>query len=785
MHSFYENVFPSRKLKFNDIQENVSNLKTELLYFKDHLLEDSYEYIKNNLLDENCLLFKRKIYVNLLPFFINIKNDKKDIFKILIKSEINLSLLIKYNIDLLIKCFKNNKNLDEVLYLSKILKKLFITKNSSVEKDYIYININKINELLKIKAEDDILFDCLEQVIYLFYEIITRAQKIEKPDLERIEQILWKLYQNKENLRYCLFKGFLFLSKRNYTLNIDIIDSLIEYIMNEIDSKILDILILQFKLDSIRIEGYLDQIFNILINYCDNSIIESKILLFIWDALSPDLLSKRKSIEMIEEYYNKMNNNNNDENKNLFYKILQKIPDENRGPKIDEILKNRKNINLNININNFKNNIYNKQKIDLNDLRNMENNLNDPEIIDSLIIFLKKQNELFSILDLEKITKVFNRKNKELFDLIIDKEIQFNENSLTNLLSGFYNNNEKYCDETIKIFRKIKSYQNSFPEIIEINLKLEDKLKNYDYLNKINKDEFNYIFYNLTNLKGFSSQHIKFIKYIFDNFDLLNNNDLVNEKLIINEISKLVSENYFDIGLENFQKFLKILPKENFISIYYKLLYKKKLSSEIKEEIYHHLYTYALLQNEKDEEIIFTIIDKIKFFIDFDFIPQYLIEIFISFIKKDISSRITTEIIYFLGNYFSIDKNFQKSFLDEIINLQKKEELYKEVLQRTKDNEQKNKIFYLYSSLNYLKYYYNDENFENIYEVPKIVIIKIINNLNNNENKELLLENLKYFENYFHCETFDEKRDKLLRELYFNEEPKNYEKLKDICYDIE
>ena len=64
-------------------------------------------------------------------------------------------------------------------------------------------------------------------------------------------------------------------------------------------------------------------------------------------------------------------------------------------------------------------------------------------------------------------------------------------------------------------------------------------------------------------MKGFSSQHIKFIKYIFDNFDLLNNNDLVNEKLIINEISKLVSENYFDIGLENFQKFLKILLKEN------------------------------------------------------------------------------------------------------------------------------------------------------------------------------------------------------------------------------
>ena len=673
LHSFYELAFPSQKIKFNDIQENISNFKTELLYFKEHLIEDSYEYIKINLLDENCPMIKRKIYINLIPFFINNKNDKKEIFKILIKSPINLSLLIKDNIDLLINCFKSNRNLEELLYLSKILNKIFISKNNSFEKGYIYTIIEKINELLGRKEEDDILFDCFEQVIYLFYEIITRNQKIDKFDLKKIEQILRKIYEIKLNLRYCLNKGFLFLSKKGHTLSIDLLESLKSDFMNEADNKILDIIILQFKLDSDIIERYLPYIFDILINYCDNSIIQNKLLLFLWDVVSPDLLSNIESIEKIEEYYNKINNSN-DENKNLFYKILEKIPYENRGSKIKEILNNKENINLNININNFKNNIYIKEKIGLNDLRNIENNLNDPEIVESLIFFLKRQNELFQILDLEKISKIFNQKNKELFELIIDKEIIFNENSLINLLSGFYRNKEKDCEETFKILKKIKSYQYSFPEIIEINLNIEKKLKNYNYSDEIEKDEFNYIFYNLNKLKGFSSQHIKFIKYIFNNLNLLNKN------LIIDEISKLLTENYFNIGLENIISFLKILPNENFVLIFYKLLYNKKFSAEIEEEIYHHLY--ILLLNEKDEEIIFKIIDKIKFFIDFVLIPNYLLEIFISFMKQDISSRITTEIIYFLGNYFSINKNFQNSFLVEIINLQKKDKLYKEVLQK-------------------------------------------------------------------------------------------------------
>ena len=153
--------------------------------------------------------------------------------------------------------------------------------------------------------------------------------------------------------------------------------------MNDTDSKILDIVILQFKLDS-----YYWKIFT-LYNYFNNPIIQSKFLLFLWDVVSPDLLSNIESIEIIEEYYNKINNNN-DENKNLFYKILAKIPYENRGSKIKEVLTYKENINLNININNFKNNIYNKKKIGLNNLRNIKNNLNESVFVESLILFFKR-----------------------------------------------------------------------------------------------------------------------------------------------------------------------------------------------------------------------------------------------------------------------------------------------------------------------------------------------------------------------------------------------------------
>ena len=780
--NLYKDIFVSKNIIFNDIMKNISIFNSELLYFKDHVIDDSYEYIKKNLLNEDCSSLKKIIYINLIPIFIHNKNEKIEIFKILIKSEKNLNLIIKENIELLIDCFKNNKNLDEIIYLSKILSKIFISKNNSVEKQYLYITIEKIKELLLVKLEDDILIDSLEQIIYLFYEMSTRYQKIDKYDLQKIEQILWKINEEKVNLRYAINKEFLFLSQKNYILNINILESLISDFMNEADSKILDILILQFKLASDIIENYLPNIFDILINYFNNSIIQSRMLLFLWDVVTPELLSNREFIEKIEDYYEKIRDKN-DENKNLFYKILQKIPYEYRGTKINEILKNKDNINLNININNFKNNIFNKEKISLNDLRYIENNLNEPEIVDSLISFLKKQNELFQILDLEKISKIFYIKNKELFELIIDKELQFNEKSLINLLDGFYRDKENDFNETFKIFKKIKSYQHSFPEIIEINLNIEKKLKNIDYSNEIDKNDIDYIFYNLDNLKGFSNQHIKFIAYIFDNYDVLEEKEILNKDLIISQLTKLLIENSFNIGTENFKNFLKILPKQNFISIYYKILYEKQFQIGIKEEIYHHLY--ILLEKEKDEEIIFNFIDKIKYFIDYVLIPKYLLEIFILFIKKDISNRITTEIIYFLGNYFSIDKEFQNSFLDEIISIKKSDELFQKVLQNAKDINEKNKIFYLYSSLNYLKFNYYEDNFEHIYEVPKVVIINIINKLNNNHNKKLLIENIEYFENYFGYQSFAPDRDIILRKLYFNEKGNDYEKLKDICYDIE
>ena len=776
--SFFKDVFLSGELLFNEIQENVSNIKFELISLKNIGIDNSFEYIKNNITDEKCQLIKRKISINIILLFIENKNDKKKILKILVKSS-HLSLLIKENIDLLIDCFENTNNLEELLYLSKILNKIFITKINSVFNEYIHSFIKKMDKLLNL-VEDDELNDCLEKIILTFEDMITKCKKLEKFDLKKVEQILKKIFDRKKNLRYCLIKGFLFLCKNKFILNIDILDSLIEILLKEDDYKILEIIILQLGLDPEGIKNYLTDIFNILINHYNNSIIQKKILLFLKDSIPTELLSTRKSIEKIEEYFNKESNNKkeNDENKKIFYQMLERIPFKKRGTIINDILNNRQENSINCNnyINELKNHLFNKEKINKNDLKKIENNLDDPEIVDSLITYLKRQNELFQILDIEKISKIYNHRNKELFELLIDNEIIFNDNALINLLSGFYTNKEKDYNYTFKILNNIKSYQHHFPEIIEINLKIETKLRDYNYSNEIDIKELKFIFSNLYTLKGFSNQHIKFLKYVFDNINSMDKN------IIIDEISKLLIEKDFNIGFDNFKQFLNILPKEKFALIYYKILSKKQISYDIKKNIYHYLY--LLLENEKDKEFIFVILSKIKFFIDADTIPDYLLRNFISLFKKNISSKINNEILYFLGNYFSFDKKDQIYFLEELIYLQKADDLYQEVVLTVKNIKNQNQLFYIYSSLKYLKCNYENEKNLDLYEVPKTVVINIINQLNDNKNKDLFEENLKYFEKYYDCPVFSPDRDQILRKLYFNCDKKNYEKLKDICYII-
>ena len=264
----------------------------------------------------------------------------------------------------------------------------------------------------------------------------------------------------------------------------------------------------------------------------------------------------------------------------LCYKLIKKIPIEKRGIILSQKLSNFNDKEFGIaqmNKNQFKTSLNFIITITKEELEEIENKLNDQEIIERLIHFLKRQKELFEYLNLEKITQYFSLSTKELFYLIIENEVNFNENSLINLLKGFYKNNEIEIRETFNIFYKIKQYQNKLPERIELNLKIEKRLNEKDDL-KINKFDptLNDIFNDLSYLYGFSNQHIQFILYIID---LPGNN--IKKSIAKKMLYFLIYKNY-DIGIEIYNKIIVQFNPEKFLITITSILINKSISNAIK-----------------------------------------------------------------------------------------------------------------------------------------------------------------------------------------------------------
>ena len=229
------------------------------------------------------------------------------------------------------------------------------------------------------------------------------------------------------------------------------------------------------------------------------------------------------------------------------------------------------------------------------DLLLIENRLNDEKITQKLINSLKYQNSLFEFLNIEKISKSFSLSKKELFILLIENKVNFNEKSLINLLQGFYKNNEDEAKETFNIFNKIKEYQNNFSMVIQTNLNLEEYLfeKKYLTIEKFN-NELLIIFNDFSFLFGFAEQHQKFILYILN----LPFNDSIHT--IIEKMIEFLIEKKYDIGGDIFKKILKEINQKKFIEILPCILSNKNISNEIKSLTLKDLYT-LIKKNESNE----------------------------------------------------------------------------------------------------------------------------------------------------------------------------------------
>ena len=238
----------------------------------------------------------------------------------------------------------------------------------------------------------------------------------------------------------------------------------------------------------------------------------------------------------------------------------------------------------------------------------------------------------------------------------------------------------------------------------------------------------------------------------------------------------LIDKNY-DIGIEIYNKIIVQFNPEKFLITITSILINKSISNAIKESTLIHLYQIMI----KEQNLFEKIIKIFKEFVDWIIIPDKLLQYFINLLKNIQNQDIFKEIIFFLGNYFSLPKIKQEKYLNEIISIVQGNNYYQYIINNVKSINKKNELFYLFSCLNYIKepLVFLDENL--IITIPTTQIIDYIMDKNKKINREKLLENITYLNNYWKYKDFSPKRDQILRKLFFNNKSNDINRLKLLC----
>lgn len=545
-------------------------------------------------------------------------------------------------------------------------------------------------------------------------------------------------------------------------------------IKNE-NNNLLQCLLLQFNLQPLILSENISIIYDILFFYqkLSNPDENQKRIFEFLLSLENKILYSKDSIIFLEKYSKEGNI------EQTFYSLIEKIPLKFRGIYLSQQLlnynENKKKTKIKINKDNSKNQLLFKMYFQKEDLPLVEKNLDDPKILESLIHSLKQQKHLFKEINIENITKHYSSSKKELFNLLIENKVHFNEKSLINLFQGFYKDNDNEIKETFNVFNKIKEYEN-FSEIININLKIEEFLFKKDYLKKNNFDtEMLKIINNFSFLFGFASQHQNFVLY---SLDLPSH---ANYQIIIDTMVELLIEKNYDIGVKIFKKIIKALDRDKLIELSSRILSNNNISYNIKNFALKFLYN--ILKYDKSHEHKLKIVTFFKFFVDNIKIPDILLENLISNLKIEQNDNdiINKEIIFFLGIYFSLSKSKQDKYLTEIIKIYENKEIYQFIIKHVKSLTKQNHIFYLFSNLYYYNFPLNETNEEKILQFPKKYLINFIK-LNFKESSNANFEqNIAYMEEYFKFESFSPKRDQILRKLFFNGDKNSVNNLRLIC----
>ena len=766
----------------NQIDNNETKIQIEELIIELNNIEmiehkELYQKILIKLNSKNKSGIKQRFYISLL--ITNFLNEKTiDILKFLLKEDVNLNYISEEAFKILKNYLKNIKidNIDELLLISKIFYKIIVSLNKFNQLDCLVVIGDKIKELNKIPDLINIykLNDIMENLIYSFQEIMINNKNIKS--YEGYKNLLLLIISKNNNFINCITNGLLFLSETKNIIEKKFIFKLKDYLIKNENNNLLQILLLQFQLNPSILLDNISIIYDILFFYQKlNNSNESQIKIFEFLlTLDIDIISSQKSILSLEKY----SNEGNIEPK--FFDLIEKIPLNSRGIYLSQKLLNyneNKCKFIKIDKINLKNQLSFKLYFQKDDLPLVEKNLDDTKILEKLIYSLKQQKYLYNELNIENITKNFSLSKKELFNLLIENKVHFNNNSLINLLQGFYKDNDIEIRETFNMFYKIKEYE-KFSEIININLKIEEFLFSKEYLKMDNLNNLLYeIINNFSFLFGFSSQHENYILYILD----LPSH--ANYKNIIDKMLELLLQKNFDIGIKIFKKIILTFSKDKFIELSEKILSNNNISFNIKNITLKYLYN-IITSNKTTNEYKIKIFSSFKFFIDKIKIPDIILQYLISYLKNPENNNIiiNKEIILFLGIYFSKNKSKQEKYLNEIIKIYENNEIYKYIINNIKSITIKNNIFYMFSNLYYYNFTMEEKDEEKILELPKKYLIDFIK-----KNFEYLIsedfeKNIIYMEDYFKLGTFSPKRDAILRNLFFNGDKNAVQNLRLICH---
>ena len=764
------------KINNKETKYQIEELIIELKNIESIEKKELYKYIVDKLMSKDLSEIKQRFYLSfLVQIFFNEKT--LEVLSMLLKADINLNYLSLDAFNFLKAFLKTIKidYLEEFFLISKLFYKIIVSLGKFNRLDCLTVLGEKIKEINKIPNIADIyqLNGGMENLIYCFQEIMINNKNIKS--YEGHKNLLLLIFSKNNTFINCISNGLVFLSENKIVFEKKYVLKLKDYLIQNENGNLLQCLLLQFKLQPLILSDDISIIYEILFFYqkLKNSNETQKIIFEFLLTLDKDIICSKDSILNLEKYSKEGNI------EPLFYVLIEKIPLKVRGIYLSQKLldynENKNKHKIKITDNNFKSQIAFKIIFQKEDLPLVEKYLDDPKILEKLVYSLKQQKYLYEELNIDNITKSYSSSKKELFNLLIENKINFKERALTNLLQGFYKNNNLEVKETFNIFNKIKEYE-TFSEIIKINLKIEEFLFSKEYLkiNNFNNELFE-IINNFSFLFGFSSQHESFILFILD----LPSN--ANNKLIIDKMIELLIVKHFDVGVNIFTKIVKSLSKDEFIELSRKILSNDIISFNIKNLTLKYLYSIIKGKSKEYKNIIF---QSFKFFIDRIKIPDIFLKYLITYLKgeKDDNDTTNKEILFFLGIYFSIPKSKQESYLKEIISIYENNEIYKYLINHIKSIKKQNHMFYLFSNLYYYGFNLGENNEEKLLELPKKYLIEFIKT----NFKEIVNENFEpniiYMEEYFEFGVFSPKRDEILRKLFFNGDKNAVNNLRLICH---